>query len=108
MDHIPVVLERRATQHRLLAEEARIDLVLAVRVRVNDDVMRVRIEAPEVLRHRALLRGALRVLLAEVPVDGEPVPEARDDLTEVEASFRPESATVERFGNPISALGRRT
>ena len=66
---------------------------------MDHDVVIVGIHLANVVDHRLLLVGRLRVLLAQVPVQGQVVAEAGDQLAAIELSFRPEIAAVQRLGN---------
>ena len=61
--------------------------------------MPVRIGVVKELHHVADLLRALRVFLADVPVQRQRVTEARDEFAAVEPALRPELAAVERLGH---------
>ena len=95
------VLQRQPREWRLLTEQPAIDLVLRVGVRVQHDVMAVRIETSDVAGHCPLLLHGLGVFFAEVPVDGEQIAKARDHLAQIQPPFRSEVAAVERLADGV-------
>ena len=92
----------------LVAQQRRVDLVLLVGKGVDDDVVLVRVGVVDELHHVADLLRALRVLLADVPVQRQRVTKARDEFAAVELALRPELAAVERLRHtPRDGLDRR-
>ncbi len=96
---VPVVLQRRPAEARGRPEERRVDEVLVAGVGVDHDRVVVGVELAQGRGHRPLLLGGLRVLLAEVPVEGEEVGEAGDQLAVVEPPLHAHRSAVEGLGH---------
>ena len=80
-----------------VAEERAVHLLVLVRVGVDDDRAAVGVERVDVRRELAELGRRVRVLLPEVPVEGEVVAEAGDELAVVQLPLGPERPAVERL-----------
>ena len=97
MGGAPTVLHGNSGDGRRGFQQRAVDAVLLIGKRVDDDQVVIRVGGCDVAGHRDLLFGALRVLLAEIPVEREGVAETGDQLSEIEFSLRAGGAAVERL-----------
>lgn len=80
----------------VFALERGVNLILLVRVGVDDEVVIVGVDGTKVVRHVHLLFGGLGVFFTDVPVEREVVAETGDDLAAVKFPFGAEFSSVER------------
>jgi predicted ThiF/HesA family dinucleotide-utilizing enzyme len=91
-------LQGDARERVAVAEQRRVNFVLLGRERVQHDEVAIRVGGAQVGGHVADFAGALRVFLADVPVERERVAEAGNHLAAVEPPLGAERAAVERGG----------
>ncbi len=77
------VLQGGSCQNRVIPQQRTIHFVLLFGIGVNYDMMIVGIHIPKVLRHSLLLFGRLRVLFAQIPIQSQGMPEARDHFATI-------------------------